>query len=122
MPIRPYLFPGLSCPPAANSPLPNSLTRRASPFPAPDAHNKEAPMFRSRALFALVVCATVVSPGIPQEMHMTARTTPAFDQLKALVGTWEGVTQDGKKGQATYELISNGSVLMERMHPGNEPD
>ena len=79
-------------------------------------------MLRPRVLFALVLCALVPVLAIPQDMHMPARTTPAFDQLKSLVGHWEGTTPDGKKGQASYELISNGSVVMERMHPGNEPD
>jgi hypothetical protein len=79
-------------------------------------------MLRPRVLFALVLCAFVPGLAVPQDMHMPARTTPAFDQLKSLVGHWEGTTPDGKKGQASYELISNGSVVMERMHPGNEPD
>jgi hypothetical protein len=79
-------------------------------------------MFRPRVLFALVLCAFVPTFAASQEMHMAARTTPAFDQLKALVGHWEGTTPDGKKVQVAYELISNGSVLMERAHPGDEPD
>jgi len=79
-------------------------------------------MFRPRVLFALVLCAFSASFAASQEMHMAARTTPAFDQLKALAGHWEGTTPDGKKVQVSYELISNGSVLMERLHPGDEPD
>lgn len=79
-------------------------------------------MFRPGVLIALVLCAFAAAIAVPQEMHMAARTTPAFDQLKFLVGHWEGTTQDGKKGQVSYELISNGSVLMERLSPGNEPD
>ncbi len=79
-------------------------------------------MFRPRILFALVLCALVTAFAASQEMPMAARTTPAFDQLKSLAGQWEGTTPDGKKVQVSYELISNGSVLMERLHPGNEPD
>jgi hypothetical protein len=79
-------------------------------------------MFRPRSLFALVLCAFAATIAVPQEMHMAARTTPAFDQLKTLVGHWEGTTSEGKKGEVSYELISNGSVVMERLHPGNEPD
>jgi hypothetical protein len=79
-------------------------------------------MFRPRVLFALVLCVFAPTIAVPQEMHPAARTTPAFDQLKSLVGHWEGSTPDGKKGEVSYELISNGSVVMERMHPGNEPD
>jgi hypothetical protein len=79
-------------------------------------------MFRLRVLFALVLCAFVATFAASQEMHMAARTTPAFDQLKALAGHWEGTTATGQKGEVTYEVISNGSVVMERLHPGTEPD
>ena len=79
-------------------------------------------MFRPRILSLLVACAFAAPFAVPQEMHPAARTTPAFDQLKSLAGRWEGTTQDGKKGQVSYELISDGSVVMERLSPGNEPD
>ncbi len=79
-------------------------------------------MFHSRALFSFVLCALFSTFAAAQEMHTAARTTPAFDQLKTLAGHWEGTTQDGKKGQVSYEVISGGSVLMERLSPGNEPD
>ena len=70
------------------------------------------------ATLALVFCA----PLSAQEMHPAARSTPAFDQFRSLVGHWEGTTPGGGKVHITYELISNGSVLMERLSPGNEPD
>jgi len=79
-------------------------------------------MVRPRLLFALVLCAFAPAFAVPQEMHPAARTTPAFDQIKSLVGHWEGSTTDGKKGQASYELISNGSVVMERLSSPNEPE
>lgn len=79
-------------------------------------------MLRPRVLFALVLSGFVATMAVPQEMHPAARTTPAFDQLKSLAGHWEGSTPDGKKGHTTYELISNGSVVMERLSPDNEPD
>ena len=75
-----------------------------------------------RVLSSLIACAFAATFAVPQEMHPPARTTPAFDQLKSLVGHWEGSTPDGKKGQATYELISNGSVVMERLSSPNEPE
>ena len=79
-------------------------------------------MLRLRVLFSLIVCAFVANLAVPQEMHPPARTTPAFDQIKSLVGHWEGSTPEGKKGQASYELISNGSVVMERLSSPNEPE
>ena len=79
-------------------------------------------MFHPRVLFALVLSAFLPARATSQEMHMAARTPPAFDQLKSLAGHWEGTNSTGKKVEVAYELISNGSVLMERLHPGNEPD
>jgi hypothetical protein len=79
-------------------------------------------MFRPRLLFALVFCVFFATVVASQGMHPAARSTPAFDQLKALAGHWEGTTATGPKSEVTYEVISNGSVVMERLHPGNEPD
>lgn len=79
-------------------------------------------MFRLRVLASLTVCVFTATFAVPQEMHPPARTTPAFDQLKSLVGHWEGSTPEGKKGQSTYELISNGSVVMERLSSPGEPE
>jgi len=79
-------------------------------------------MFRPRSAFVLVVCAFLATLAAAQEMHPAARTTPAFDQLKSLVGHWQGTTNSDHKVSVSYELISNGTVLMERLSPGNEPD
>ncbi len=47
----------------------------------------------------------------------------AFEKLKSLVGRWEGTSgQDGKKTLATYELASNGSVVVERYSEAGAPD
>ena len=45
----------------------------------------------------------------------------AFDQLKTLVGEWEGTNSAGKV-KATYTLASGGSVLMERLQSANEAE
>lgn len=45
----------------------------------------------------------------------------AFDQLKTLVGEWEGTSREGPV-KITYTLVSNSSALMERMERGNEPE
>lgn len=79
-------------------------------------------MFRLRVLSSLVACALAATFSVPQETHPAARTTPAFDQLKALAGHWETANPAGKKVEVSYEVISNGSVLMERIHPSGEPD
>jgi hypothetical protein len=45
----------------------------------------------------------------------------AFDQLKALVGEWEGQNEGGPV-KITYTLVSGGTALMERMQPANEAE
>ena len=79
-------------------------------------------MHRSTLFVAIAVCTLLAIPALAQEMHPAPRSTPAFDQLKSLAGHWEGTNSQGQKGEVTYEVISNGSVVMERVHPGNEPD
>lgn len=78
-------------------------------------------MFRPRSLLSLVFCAFFPVIAFPQEMYPAAHSTPAFDQLKSLAGHWEGAPS-GHKGEVSYEVISNGSVLMERLHPSSGPD
>src|ERR1700742_4745659 len=43
----------------------------------------------------------------------------AFAQLKTLAGTWEAATKQGK-ATTTYEVISNGSALVEHLDMPNE--
>lgn len=38
----------------------------------------------------------------------------AFDKLKGLVGTWEATSEKGKV-TSSYELVSNGTVLLEKI-------
>ncbi len=45
----------------------------------------------------------------------------AFDQLKTLVGEWEGTSREGPV-KITYTLVSNSSALMERLQRGSEPE
>jgi hypothetical protein len=54
-----------------------------------------------------------------QEMHPSGRSTPAFDQLKSLAGEWERTSTQGSKVSLTYQVVSNGSVLMERLKSGD---
>lgn len=45
------------------------------------------------------------------------KTNPGFEQLKSLAGEWEGVNADAKPAHVEYQVVSNGSALMERLHP-----
>lgn len=55
----------------------------------------------------------------------TPNTKPAgalvFEQLKSLVGEWEGKNASGPV-KITYTLVSGGTALMERLQPANEAE
>jgi hypothetical protein len=42
------------------------------------------------------------------------QTASAFERFKKLAGAWEATTTDGKKAHMNYELIANGSAVVER--------
>jgi hypothetical protein len=78
------------------------------------------PLPRNLGLLLLSLSLCVFAAA--QEMHPPARSTPAFDQLKSLTGEWEGTNTHGSKVNLTYQVVSNGSVLMERLKSSNEPE
>jgi Tfp pilus assembly protein PilW len=75
---------------------------------------------RTIGLFSLSLPLSVFAAA--QEMHPPARSTPAFDQLKSLAGEWEGTNTQGSKVHLTYQVVSNGSVLMERLQSAGESE
>lgn len=66
----------------------------------------------------LLGTATIISA---QEMSKP-KTNAGFDQLKSLAGEWEGTNGEGKPVHVVYEVASNGSALMERLHPTVEAE
>jgi hypothetical protein len=72
-----------------------------------------------RHLSLLLLCLSLYGFAASQEMHPSAQSTPAFDQLKSLAGEWERTNTQGVKTTLTYQVVSNGSVLMERMKSGD---
>src|SRR5574341_1308936 len=60
-----------------------------------------------------------------QAQPMPAHTMPpskGFDQLKPLVGEWEGQTSSGKATRVSYQIVSGGTALLERLKTGDEPE
>lgn len=74
----------------------------------------------TRLLLALALCVLLCG-SFAAQMPPPAASTPAFDQLKSLAGTWEGKTGNST-AKATYEVVSNGSVVMERLQPAKESE
>jgi hypothetical protein len=79
-------------------------------------------MDRQRIVFA-VAFWFFLSTALPaQEMHPAAGTSPAFDQLKALAGEWEGHNSPGMTVHLTYTVVSNGSVVMENLQHSKQDE
>src|SRR2546426_800563 len=65
---------------------------------------------------SLAFAAGLVGPSLAGEMNMPAmKSSPAFDQIKALAGNWEGQTQEGKPVKVSYQLVSGGTCVMETL-------
>ena len=68
-------------------------------------------------LFAFLLVVAVAAPAAPG-------TNPAWEKMKSLVGKWEGtMAHGGMKApvKVSYELVSGGTSLMERMNgPGED--
>lgn len=73
----------------------------------------------SLAAFALAVLG-FGTVRAQEKMQMPA-STPGFDQMKALVGEWDGVS-NGKTVHASYQLASGGTALLARLKTGDEPE
>jgi hypothetical protein len=45
-----------------------------------------------------------------------AEGNASFDAIKSLAGNWKGIGPDGKPFTVTYQVVSGGSVVMERQN------
>jgi len=68
-------------------------------------------LIRSVAAVVLIIPLTLVTAG----------TNEKFDTIKSLAGEWQGTKPDGENVKVTYEVVSNGSVVMERLESESEP-
>lgn len=68
----------------------------------------------------LAIGISLVAPGAALAQNQKgnpSNAAQAFEKLKTLVGRWEAKTDKGT-AYATYQLISGGTVLLERMEMG----
>lgn len=70
---------------------------------------------------AVLVAAMAILSGVARANNEKTSGVLAFDQLKTLVGEWEGKTASGPV-KITYTLVSGGTALMERIQPANEAE
>lgn len=43
----------------------------------------------------------------------TSKSQPEFDQIKSLVGSWQGKASDGRLVHISYKVVSGGTAVME---------
>src|SRR5574341_2226177 len=70
---------------------------------------------------AFWLATTAAAQAQPMPAH-TMPPSPGFDQLKPLVGEWTGQTSSGKASRVSYQIVSGGTALMERLQTGEEPE
>jgi len=67
--------------------------------------------------------AAQAAPTAPPAPSAPAAKSPAsFQQIKSLLGEWEGKLPDGKSASLTYRLVSSGTAVMETMNPSDAQD
>jgi hypothetical protein len=74
-----------------------------------------------RMIIGLIAFCAASIAFAGNEHHTPAKVSPEFENMKGLLGTWEGKsTMDGKEMdvKVTYELTSGGTAIVEKMGPG----
>jgi hypothetical protein len=66
---------------------------------------------------AMAVCLGFARPSSAQPAKDPANAALAYAKLKTLAGKWEATTDKGKV-TTTYQLVSGGTALLERMEMG----
>jgi hypothetical protein len=72
--------------------------------------------------FVTIITALSLTPLLASPEHTGPATTPvakadaraAFEKLRAITGTWT-FTTDTDHGRVSYELVSNGTAILERV-------
>ena len=78
-------------------------------------------MQTSRTVVTLTLAlAWFALPAAAQEHAM--QPSKGFEQLKPLLGEWDGQAAGGKAVHASYQLVSGGTALLERLGMGSEPE
>jgi|SRR6516225_19110 len=78
-------------------------------------------MRTNKSPLAGVALMLVTATAIGMPANEKASGAMAFDQLKTLVGEWEGRDNSGP-AKITYTLVSGGTALMERLQPAKDAE
>ena len=77
--------------------------------------------FSLTILVAVGIAMTQLGAGSQDKLDKSAVAKKQFEQMKMLVGNWEGMAmqgEDGSPGVVTYRLTASGSVILETMNGG----
>jgi len=78
-------------------------------------------MKRPNVRLALLLAALLITPAFAKEPAKEPmpkiNVPPAFERLKGLVGAWEGAAKGHEAMATSFELVANGSALVERLCP-----
>jgi hypothetical protein len=66
----------------------------------------------TRIFFNFLLTALIVVPGFSAQALEGA---VAFEKIKNMAGVWQGKNKEGKDTVITYEVISGGSAVLERV-------
>jgi hypothetical protein len=72
-----------------------------------------------RRLSLIPVLLLTAAYCLPAQTMSPSPSNASFEQLKSLAGNWQGKDQHGNVVHLTFELVSGGSVVMERHDSGN---
>ncbi len=73
------------------------------------------------ALAAAGLAAPAAAQQAAPEHHMP-KPSRGFAQLTPLAGEWDGKSPDGKTMHVSYQVVSGGNALLERLQMGTEPE
>ena len=74
-------------------------------------------MKRSILAAAVALVLTPVFAAGESHDHPAPNLPPAFKHLESLVGSWQGVGAGMESTTSSFEVVANGSALVERLSP-----
>jgi hypothetical protein len=75
-----------------------------------------------RTVPTLLMSMLAAFPAATVAQQHAMAPSPAFEQLKPLLGEWEGRSPTGQPYHVSYQLVSGGTALLERLNMGDEPE
>ncbi len=67
--------------------------------------------------FTLILIAALMLAAVPAAAQQpSGKAAAAFEKLKSVAGEWETKTPEGKPALASFQIVSNGTALMQTDH------